>query len=59
MNPLRTAGLIFLLISLAHLSRMIFKFSAVIGGYEVPIFINAITFIVFLGLSIWMFRAVK
>lgn len=56
-TALRTAGTIFLVISLVHLFRAILGVSLSIHGHEVPTFISVIVFVVLLQFSIWMFRA--
>lgn len=58
MKPaLQTAGLVFLLIALAHLSRIILKFDVTLNGSPVPIFVNVVAFVASAGLSLWMFKA--
>ena len=58
-TALKTAGVIFLVMSLLQLSRLIFRFNVSLEGHEIPVFVNAIAFPVMLILSLWMFRAAK
>lgn len=54
---LMTAGVIFLLVSAIHLSRLIFKFELKVGKFAVPLWFNIFGFIATLALSLWMFTA--
>jgi len=59
-NPnlaLTTAGIVFLIVALLHLSRLILKFEVAINGQHVRLMWNALAFVVSSGLSFWMFRA--
>ncbi|GEM_PF-2290686 len=57
-GALKTAGLVFLLIALAQLSRVIFRFRVIFGeNTPVPIWLNAVAFVAMLALAVWMFRA--
>ena len=58
-TPLRVAGIIFLIVGLAHLSRLVFQFHFMIGDYTLPIWFNGLAGIVTLGLSSWMFRSAR
>jgi len=51
---LRTAAVIFALICLLQLVRLITGFDVVVAGHVIPLWPNAIAFIVAGGLSIWM-----
>ncbi len=55
---LKTGGTGFFLISLAQLSRVILRFRVVFGeNTQIPVWVNAVAFVVTLGLAVWMFRA--
>jgi len=56
---LKVAGAVFLLVALLHLARLVFKFSILVGHHPVPLWANAIGFVIALGLSVWMFKALK
>ncbi len=47
----RIASAIFLLITLAHLSRLVFKWSVLLGGWAVPFWINWVALFVFAYLA--------
>jgi len=49
------AGIVFTLVTLLNLSRLIFKFELRVGGKLIPLWANAMGFIVALCLAIWMF----
>ncbi len=53
------AGVVFLLVSSVHLARLIFKFEMTIAGKTVPLWVNAVGFVITLALSIWLFVAQK
>ena len=57
--PLITAGVIFALIALIHVSRVFFQFPIVISNYPIPLSANIIAFIIFGLLSFWMFTSAK
>ena len=58
-QALLTAGIIFAIISLLHLSRLYFNFSIVIGGHAVPLWANVVGFVIGAVLSYWMFWTYK
>lgn len=53
------ASSIFLLIALAHLSRLIFKWSVSLGGWAVPFWINWVALLVFAYLAYEGFRLAR
>jgi hypothetical protein len=55
--PLLVAGMLFLLGALAHLSRLVFGWSIVLAGWEVPVWLSAVGLAVGLALAIWMWKA--
>lgn len=62
MNPqivgLRVAGVIFGIMSVVQLVRLL-VFSHVqvlVGGYEMPLWPNAVAFVIMVGLCIWLLK---
>jgi phosphoglycerol transferase MdoB-like AlkP superfamily enzyme len=53
------ASMIFLLIALAHLSRLVFKWSVLLGGWAVPFWVNWVALLVFAYLAYEGFRLGK
>jgi len=53
---LRVAGTIFGLVCLAHLVRLFVRFQVMLGGHPVPVWMNAIGFIVTGLLAFWLWR---
>lgn len=58
-TALKTAGVIFLLVSIFHLLRVIFKIEFIVGGTSIAPWISLIGFAVALLLSVWMFKSAK
>ncbi len=58
-KALRVAGAVFALVALTHLSRLFLKFGIIIGRHEVPLWANAVGFLIASALSWWMFRAAR
>jgi len=56
-TALLVAGLIFLLVALAHLLRLVFSVEIMIAGTVIPQNLSIVASIVALILAIWMFRA--
>ncbi len=56
---LNIAGVIFLLMSILHLVRLIFKLEVVIGNFTIPLWYSLVGFIVPFLLSVWMFRSIR
>ncbi len=54
-KALCVAGIIFLVVALAHLYRIFYPFSIVINGFTVPHEVSIAGAIVFGLLSLWMF----
>ena len=52
----RVASVIFLLITLGHLSRLVFKWSVVLGGWAVPFWVNWVALLIFAYLAYEGFR---
>ena len=63
MNPknrvLNVAGVIFLLVSILHLVRFIFKIPVVIGSFTVPTWYSFAGFVIGFLLSLWIFKSIK
>ncbi len=53
----KISAFIFLLVALAHLSRLIWKWDIVIAGTSVPLWVNGVGLAVAAILSIGLFRA--
>jgi hypothetical protein len=53
------ASVIFLLIALGHLSRLVFKWSLLLGGWAVPFWVNGVALLVFAYLALEGFRLGK
>jgi hypothetical protein len=53
------AGVIFLLIALGHLSRLVFKWSVLLGGWVVPFWVNGVALLVFAYLAYQGFLLAK
>ncbi|MBI3999895.1 MAG: hypothetical protein HY351_04695 [Candidatus Omnitrophica bacterium] len=58
-RALNVAGIIFLLVSISHLVRLIFKIPVVIGSFTVPVWYSFSGFVVAFLLSLWMFKSIK
>lgn len=54
-----TAGIIFLIISILHLLRVLFKIEVRIGNHITPVWFSLLGFLFPLLLSLWMFNLVK
>ena len=55
-NGLRVAGTIFGLVSLGHLLRMLLHFQLLIGSHPVPLWMNALAFLVTGALAWWFWQ---
>jgi len=53
------ASMIFSLIALGHLSRLVFRWSVLLGGWAVPSWINWVALLVFAYLAYEGFRQVR
>ena len=58
-TALKVAGSVFFLVALLHLSRVVFQFDVVLGGWAAPIWVNGLGFLIAGSLSLWMFKAQK
>ena len=56
---LNVAGVIFLLVSVAHLLRSIFQVKVAIGNFVVPSSYSIAAAVVAFLLSLWMFKSVR
>lgn len=53
------AGLVFLVISLVHLSRLILKVEVRVGNFTVPLWFGILAILGPLGLALWMFASAR
>ena len=53
------ASVIFLLITLGHLSRLVFKWSVSLGGWAVPFWVNWVAMLIFSYLAYEGFRQAR
>ena len=53
---LRVAGVIFGLVALAQLLRLVTQVEVLVAGRPLPLWPNAVAFVVAGGLSFWMWR---
>ena len=58
-TALNAAGVIFLVVSIVHLLRFIFRWEVVINGFVVLPSYSIIAFVVAFLLSLWMFKSLK
>jgi hypothetical protein len=58
-TPLKVSGAIFLLVSLLHILRLIFKIPVAAAGYTVPMFFSVIGALAALVLAVWMFNSAR
>ena len=56
---LRIAGVIFGLISIAHLIRLIIRLEVLAGGYLIPLWPSALAFLILGGLSLWLWKLAR
>jgi hypothetical protein len=54
---LKVAGVIFLLISVAHLIRVVMKAQVTFNQFEIPLFPSVLAAVATLALAVWMFKA--
>lgn len=52
----KIAAAVFLLVGLAHLSRLLFQFNLVIGSWSPPLWVNGLAACFALGLSVWLWK---
>lgn len=55
----KVASVVFLLVGLAHLSRLVFRFTLIIGDWAVPLWVNAAAAVIAMALSVWLWRNEK
>ena len=53
------AGVVFVLVSLLHLTRLITKFELTVARKPIPLWFNVIGFIISGFLAFWMFAAAR
>ncbi len=55
---LRVAGVVFGIISIAQLVRLLFfsRVQVLVAGYEMPLWPNAVAFVIMGALCIWMWK---
>lgn len=53
------AGLIFLVVSLMHLSRLVLKVEVRVGNFIVPLWWSILAILGPLGLALWMFASAR
>jgi hypothetical protein len=53
---LRVAGTVFALVCLGHLLRIITQVDVLIGGQQIPVWVNVVGVLIAGGLSLWMWR---
>ena len=53
------AGAIFLIVGVAHASRLVFKWEVVIAGWQVPMWVSAVVFVIAAYLAYEGFRIRK
>jgi hypothetical protein len=54
---LKVAGVIFLLVSAAHIIRLLMKIQVTLNRVDVPLHVSAVAAVVSLALAVWMFKA--
>ena len=53
---LRVAAVIFGFVALVQLVRLVLRFEVMVEGHSVPLWPNAVAFVMAAGLSFWMWR---
>lgn len=53
------AGMVFLVISLMHLSRLVLRVEVRVGGFTVPLWLSILGVLGPIGLSFWMFVSAR
>lgn len=53
---LKISAVVFLLVSIMHLLRFVFKVEAVIGSWYIPLWLSLLGFIGPMFLSVWIFK---
>ena len=50
------SGVLFALVALAHLFRVVYSVSVQVDGFELPMFVSWVGFVIPAGLAVWAFR---
>ena len=50
------SGVLFALVALAHLFRVVYSVSVQVDGFELPMFVSWVGFVIPAGLAFWAFR---
>jgi hypothetical protein len=58
-TALVVAGMLFLLVSIFHVARLLFKVRVTIADFVLPLWTSAAGALVALFLAVWMFAAVR
>jgi hypothetical protein len=56
-TALRVAAVVFALVALGHFSRLVFRFGIVVGGWDVPLWLNGVGGAIAAALALWMWKA--
>ena len=56
---LKAAAIVFLLVSIMHLARLIFKVKVTVEDFVVPLWYSIFGFVIATSLATWMFKAIK
>ncbi len=58
-TALKTAGTLFLLITIGHFLRVMLSWDVIIGGFIVPMWFSVVAVFITLVLSLWMFKSAR
>lgn len=58
-KALMVSAIIFDIIAMLHLARLFLKFSVIIAGHTIPMWVSIPGFIIPQILAMWMFKAMK
>ena len=50
------SGVLFALVALAHLFRVVYSVSVQVDGFELPMFVSWVGFVIPAGLAVWAFQ---
>ena len=53
------AAVIFLVIAIGHLSRLVFRWSVLLGAWQVPLWVNGVALVIFAYLASEGFRLAR
>jgi hypothetical protein len=56
---LRVASAVFGLMSIGQLTRLIIRPEVLVGGYLIPLWPSALAFLIFGGLSLWLWKLAR